>query len=187
MAQLLNLHQLDRGSNPPSIFPTIMQPPQDWCELEERRRTWWVAYVSDRLLFATSGLPALIDDHDASFAPDTVRMWILTAFSRCLRYCLRLKRPFRMDPLSPRPHCVTLCGKSTQLLRLMVLGSWRRRYSTKPPRQHPSQTGTIKMTESIASSYKASTTAYQLWQTCSLPTSNCHRTQHANTPSLSTS
>ncbi|KAJ4236983.1 hypothetical protein NW759_000107 [Fusarium solani] len=66
MAQLLNLHQLDRDSNssPPSIFPTIMQPPQDWCELEERRRTWWVAYVSDRLLFATSGLPALIDDQD---------------------------------------------------------------------------------------------------------------------------
>jgi hypothetical protein len=73
MAQLLNLHQLDRDSNssPPSIFPTIMQPPQDWCELEERRRTWWVAYVSDRLLFATSGLPALIDDQDASFTPET--------------------------------------------------------------------------------------------------------------------
>ncbi|RSM21058.1 hypothetical protein CDV31_000106 [Fusarium ambrosium] len=65
MAQMLNLHQLDRGNNnPPSIFPTTIQPPQDWIKLEERRRTWWVAYVSDRVVFATSGIPALIDDQD---------------------------------------------------------------------------------------------------------------------------
>lgn len=30
--------------------------------MEERRRTWWVIYSADRLVFATSALPSIIDD-----------------------------------------------------------------------------------------------------------------------------
>ncbi|KAM5377536.1 hypothetical protein ACJZ2D_004905 [Fusarium nematophilum] len=64
IAQVLNLHQLDRSEPSASLFPSLLPPPQDRIELEERRRTWWVVYVSDRLLFATSGLPALIDEEE---------------------------------------------------------------------------------------------------------------------------
>ncbi|KAI9150495.1 C6 finger domain transcription factor dbaA [Paramyrothecium foliicola] len=60
-AQIMNLHQLDRGQQRPSLFSQF-EPPRDWIETEERRRTWWVIYIADRLVFATSGLPALIDD-----------------------------------------------------------------------------------------------------------------------------
>ncbi|KAJ3544625.1 hypothetical protein NM208_g2950 [Fusarium decemcellulare] len=68
MAQMLNLHQLDRASQGPSLFPNTLPSPQDWVELEERRRTWWVAYVADHLVFATSGLPAIVDDADVHTA-----------------------------------------------------------------------------------------------------------------------
>lgn len=40
-AQMLRLHQLDRGKPEPSLFSQY-QPPQDLTELEECRRTWWV-------------------------------------------------------------------------------------------------------------------------------------------------
>lgn len=61
LAQILNLHQLDRREHGCSLL-TQCPPPQDWIELEERRRTWWLIYVADRLVFATSGLPAAVDD-----------------------------------------------------------------------------------------------------------------------------
>ncbi|VBB74009.1 Putative binuclear zinc transcription factor [Podospora comata] len=66
IAQILNLHQLDRGPQPPSLFQSHLEPPSsrhlDWIEMEERRRTWWVIYSADRLVFATSALPSIIDD-----------------------------------------------------------------------------------------------------------------------------
>ncbi|KAF3008031.1 hypothetical protein E8E14_004046 [Neopestalotiopsis sp. 37M] len=60
-AQLLNLHQLDQVDHRQTLF-CHHSPPRDWIEREERRRTWWVIYVADRLVFATSGMPALIND-----------------------------------------------------------------------------------------------------------------------------
>ncbi|KAK0665697.1 putative binuclear zinc transcription factor [Cercophora samala] len=66
IAQILNLHQLDRGPHPPSLFQSHLELPAsgnlDWIEMEERRRTWWVIYSADRLVFATSALPSIIDD-----------------------------------------------------------------------------------------------------------------------------
>ncbi|KAK4674775.1 hypothetical protein QC763_123570 [Podospora pseudopauciseta] len=66
IAQILNLHQLDRCPQPPSLFQSHLEPPSsrnlDWIEMEERRRTWWVINSADRLVFATSALPSIIDD-----------------------------------------------------------------------------------------------------------------------------
>lgn len=79
LAQILNLHQLDRGEHGPSLF-THFLPPQDWTELEERRRTWWLIYVADRLVFATSGLPAVVDDRQVGNNPPSrpLTLWTLT-------------------------------------------------------------------------------------------------------------
>jgi hypothetical protein len=66
IAQILNLHQLDRDDQGPSLFQSQLGPAQDWVEMEERRRTWWVLYVTDRLVFATTGLPVTIDDRHVS-------------------------------------------------------------------------------------------------------------------------
>ncbi|KAK4172607.1 putative binuclear zinc transcription factor [Triangularia setosa] len=66
IAQILNLHQLNRGPQPPSLFQSHLGRQSsralDWIEMEEHRRTWWVIYSSDRLVFATSALPSIIDD-----------------------------------------------------------------------------------------------------------------------------
>lgn len=48
---------------------TQFLPPQDWIELEERCRTWWLIHVADRLVFATSGLPAAGDDRQVGNDP----------------------------------------------------------------------------------------------------------------------
>lgn len=45
--------------------------PKEWSELQERRRTWWAIFCSDRLVSATTGWPTLIDEND-------VRMIALT-------------------------------------------------------------------------------------------------------------
>lgn len=38
----------------------------DRFEMEERRRTWWVAFAADRLVAATTSLPALISTREVS-------------------------------------------------------------------------------------------------------------------------
>ncbi|CAG7561593.1 unnamed protein product [Fusarium equiseti] len=56
-AQMLNLNQVD------SIRPDG-NIGADWIELEERRRTWWTIFCFDRFVCATTGWPALINDHN---------------------------------------------------------------------------------------------------------------------------
>jgi hypothetical protein len=76
-AQLLNLHQLDQIDHRQTLF-CHHSPPRDWIEREERRRTWWVIYVADRLVFATSGMPALINDDQVCLsAPSSSLMIVL--------------------------------------------------------------------------------------------------------------
>ncbi|CAH0044935.1 unnamed protein product [Clonostachys solani] len=55
IAQVLQLHCLDRKSNPSRL---------DTIEVEEQCRTWWVIFISDRLMCATTGLPAVIYNRD---------------------------------------------------------------------------------------------------------------------------
>ncbi|EWZ30218.1 hypothetical protein FOZG_16384 [Fusarium oxysporum Fo47] len=61
MAQMLNLHQGRRNDETETLPPRGFGSSRDWIVLEECRRTWWCLYVSDRLLFATSSLPSIID------------------------------------------------------------------------------------------------------------------------------
>ncbi|KAJ4041784.1 hypothetical protein NW756_009220 [Fusarium oxysporum] len=61
MAQMLNLHRERRNDEMETLPPRGFGSSRDWIVLEECRRTWWCLYVSDRLLFATSGLPSIID------------------------------------------------------------------------------------------------------------------------------
>ncbi|KAM0489847.1 hypothetical protein ACHAP8_012165 [Fusarium lateritium] len=60
MAQLLNLNR-DERNDTTNLPPRGFGSRQDWITLEECRKTWWCLYVSDRLLFVTSGLPSVID------------------------------------------------------------------------------------------------------------------------------
>jgi hypothetical protein len=46
------------------MLPPSLAPPKDWAELEERRRTWWVLYCSDRFVSGTAGWPTLINEKD---------------------------------------------------------------------------------------------------------------------------
>ncbi|KAH7142910.1 binuclear zinc transcription factor [Dactylonectria estremocensis] len=63
VAQMLGLHQVDGDSV--GTIP-LVPPPQYWFEAEERRRTWWVLYCSDRLVSGTTGLPTMINEQDIS-------------------------------------------------------------------------------------------------------------------------
>lgn len=38
----------------------------DRLQIEERRRTWWVAFAADRLVAATTSLPALISAREVN-------------------------------------------------------------------------------------------------------------------------
>ncbi|RNJ55400.1 hypothetical protein D7B24_008537 [Verticillium nonalfalfae] len=57
IAQMLNLHQLDRKA---SQARSMLAPARDWTETEERRRTWWVVFCIDRFVCGATGWPALI-------------------------------------------------------------------------------------------------------------------------------
>ncbi|KAF4951549.1 hypothetical protein FSARC_12880 [Fusarium sarcochroum] len=59
LAQILGLHQLDGDSN--SNRSVTLPPAKDWCEQEERRRTLWAVYCSDKNTSATTGWPSLMD------------------------------------------------------------------------------------------------------------------------------
>ncbi|KAH7313503.1 hypothetical protein B0I35DRAFT_435338 [Stachybotrys elegans] len=58
LSQILGLDKLDfRTASPHTALP----PARDWCELEERRRTFWVVFNADRSTSATTEWPLLID------------------------------------------------------------------------------------------------------------------------------
>ncbi|PNH70361.1 hypothetical protein VD0001_g6908 [Verticillium dahliae] len=68
IAQMLNLHQLDRKA---LQARSILAPARDWTETEERRRTWWVVFCIDRFVCGATGWPALVNDRDVrTFKPD---------------------------------------------------------------------------------------------------------------------
>ncbi|KPM37238.1 hypothetical protein AK830_g9317 [Neonectria ditissima] len=57
LSQILGLHQLDGDGGKGPTMP----PPKDWCEQEERRRTMWAIFCSDRNTSSTTGWPCLMD------------------------------------------------------------------------------------------------------------------------------
>ncbi|KAL2201934.1 hypothetical protein CC79DRAFT_1315584 [Sarocladium strictum] len=60
IAQILNLHRLD--SQNPDILLSSLPQPRNFMEAEERRRTWWIVFLADRFLTATTGWPSLVDE-----------------------------------------------------------------------------------------------------------------------------
>jgi hypothetical protein len=64
LAQLLGLYRLDDEDSHEK--KNILPPPQDWIELEERRRTFWAAFYGDRWSSSGTGWPMIIDDGDVS-------------------------------------------------------------------------------------------------------------------------
>lgn len=64
LAQMLGLYRLDDEN--PHEQKNLLSPPQDWIELEERRRTFWAAFYHDRWASSGTGWPMTIDDDDVS-------------------------------------------------------------------------------------------------------------------------
>ncbi|KAI6774701.1 hypothetical protein HG530_001459 [Fusarium avenaceum] len=59
--KMLGLHRVD-AEDLETIY--LIPPPQSWLEAEERRRTWWALYCSDRLVGGSTGLPVLINEQE---------------------------------------------------------------------------------------------------------------------------
>lgn len=63
LAQMKGLHVLD-GNN--LEVKQCLQPPKDWIDKEERRRTFWSAFCLDRYASMGTGWPMVIDERDVS-------------------------------------------------------------------------------------------------------------------------
>ncbi|KAJ5380272.1 uncharacterized protein N7496_002700 [Penicillium cataractarum] len=61
LALMMGLHRLD--GNGLDVKQSIM-PPKDWTEREERRRTFWMAFCTDRYASIGTGWPMVIDEND---------------------------------------------------------------------------------------------------------------------------
>ena len=57
LAQIMGLDSLDAKS----AAGTILPPPKDWAEVEERRRTFWMVFILDRAAASTTSWPKLLD------------------------------------------------------------------------------------------------------------------------------
>jgi hypothetical protein len=64
LALMMGLHRQD------GVGVDVKQsisPAKDWTEKEERRRTFWMAFCSDRYASIGNGWPMMIDERDVSF------------------------------------------------------------------------------------------------------------------------
>ncbi|KAK4121184.1 hypothetical protein N657DRAFT_648005 [Parathielavia appendiculata] len=78
IAQMLKLHRLDlldpQGQDQ---LQSGLPRPRTWIEAEERRRTWWVAFMADRFLSSITGWPSLIKErHVRTTLPSTEEAFI---------------------------------------------------------------------------------------------------------------
>ncbi|CAK7220361.1 hypothetical protein SBRCBS47491_004163 [Sporothrix bragantina] len=62
---MMGLNRLDDESGGDRIAATL-QPPEDWTELEERRRVYWGAFCVDSHASISTGWPTLINANDAT-------------------------------------------------------------------------------------------------------------------------
>ncbi|KAF4434239.1 Citrinin biosynthesis transcriptional activator ctnR [Colletotrichum fructicola] len=94
IAQMLGLHRVD-GQSVDAI--PLLSPPRDWVEAEERRRTWWVIYCSDRLVCGSTGWPAMINEHDnATFVNIIIHTSIILLHRAALSTIERAGTPHHM-------------------------------------------------------------------------------------------
>lgn len=66
LVQMMGLHRLD--GEVLEVKQTI-QPPRDWTDKEERRRTFWAAYCADRYASIGTGWPMMIEEKDVRHVP----------------------------------------------------------------------------------------------------------------------
>lgn len=64
LSQIMGLHLVD-GTRP---LKRILPVAKDWTEVEEQRRTFWVAFVLDRYAAFGYGAPMIIDEKDVRTA-----------------------------------------------------------------------------------------------------------------------
>lgn len=64
LALMMGLNRLD--GNGLDVKQSII-PPKDWTEREERRRTFWMAFCTDRYASIGTGWPMVIDENDVSY------------------------------------------------------------------------------------------------------------------------
>ena len=76
LAQMMGLNRLDGvGLDVKQVIP----PPKDWIEREERRRTFWSAYCTDRFASTGTGWPMTIDERDVRMSIEqSVGIHVLT-------------------------------------------------------------------------------------------------------------
>jgi hypothetical protein len=65
LAQILGLHRLD-GKNAAGLTLPIAL---DFTEEEERRKTFWVIFTTDRITSSTGGWPTMMDWRSVSTVP----------------------------------------------------------------------------------------------------------------------
>lgn len=70
LALMMGLHRQDGIGV--DIKQTIA-PAKDWTEREERRRTFWMVFCSDRYASIGNGWPMIIDERDVSCMPLVLR------------------------------------------------------------------------------------------------------------------
>ena len=67
LAQMMGMHRVDCGPN--VEMKQTLNPPRDWIETEERRRTFWMAFCIDRYGTVGTGWPMIIDEQDVRTLP----------------------------------------------------------------------------------------------------------------------
>ena len=60
LVQMIGLHRIDKHGPYIGIIPEA----KSFIELEERRRTFWAAYLSNRFASKCSGWPIAINEHE---------------------------------------------------------------------------------------------------------------------------
>lgn len=65
LVQMMGLHNVEASGGPMAALP----PPRDWSEKEERRRTLWAIFCTDRLMSSTTGWPVLLESSRVSSSP----------------------------------------------------------------------------------------------------------------------
>ncbi|KAA8650212.1 fungal specific transcription factor domain-containing protein [Aspergillus tanneri] len=64
VAQMLQLHRLD--SSGVNLVATLIQPPRDWTDVEERRRVFWLTFCLDRFVSMSTGWPMILGESEIS-------------------------------------------------------------------------------------------------------------------------
>ena len=96
LVQMLGLHRLDAQGRP-EPNRQILPSPKDFIELEERRRTFWVAFHGDRWSSSGTGWAMIIQEKDVCTEILLIKQSPAALMKfRLLHISLRRKNPLKM-------------------------------------------------------------------------------------------